>query len=139
MVAIAQALKPAPAVFIGMQSGCGLRPDFALYNLTADIPGHPEGSTVSAQTLERNGFFLPASLGNITAQPIGEMPVVAALPAAADCPQSMVFLEVVNHPAGGWTHAEPIDATVSTKRIYRGWWPTRRAANRALELKFSSP
>lgn len=63
--------------------------------------------------------------------------VPAALPGAADCRPPMVYLEVVRHPAGGYTHAEPIDATQSTQRIYRGWWRTRRAARRALDAKFS--
>lgn len=131
MVAISTALKPAPAVFLGIQSGFGFSPDFALYNLTADIDGHPAGSTVSAETLEARGFFLPASVGEKLSAP------AAALPTAENCPRSQVFLEVAPHPAGGWTHAVPVDATTSTRRIYRGWWANRRAAKRALESKFS--
>lgn len=56
----------APAVFIGYQEGLPATdtrdavPGFALYNLTADIPGHPVGSTVSADTLRAAGF-LPSS------------------------------------------------------------------------------
>lgn len=61
----------------------------------------------------------------------------AALPTVANCPQSIVFMEVVRHPAGGWTIAEPIDATRSTQRIYRGHWNSKRAARGALESKFS--
>lgn len=50
----------APAVFIGRQEGVGRIPAFDLFDLTEDIPGHPSGSTVSAMTLERAGFRLPA-------------------------------------------------------------------------------
>jgi hypothetical protein len=49
----------APAKFIGRQDGLGVIEGFDLYLLTADIPGHPMGSTVSAQTLTRLGFRLP--------------------------------------------------------------------------------
>lgn len=49
-------LEPAPAVFIGWQSGNGVLPDFALFNLTRDVAGHPKDSTVSAATLVRLGF-----------------------------------------------------------------------------------
>jgi hypothetical protein len=41
---------------------------------------------------------------------------------------------VVRHPAGGWTIAEPIDATQSAARIYRGNWPTYGAAVEAFNL-----
>lgn len=54
-------LPLAPAVFLGVQPGFGVLPPFALYNLTADIPGHPEGSTVSSVTLLAAGFRLPAA------------------------------------------------------------------------------
>jgi hypothetical protein len=57
----ATASRPAaPAVFFGIQKWDGLFPDTALFNLTADVAGHPVGSTVSAQTLERLGFAVPA-------------------------------------------------------------------------------
>ncbi len=49
----------APAVFLGMQECAGVCPDFALFNLTADIPGHPCNSTVSEMTLRKLGFALP--------------------------------------------------------------------------------
>lgn len=52
--------------------------------------------------------------------------VMAQIP-AAPAPQ-LTFLAVRRHPAGGWTHAAPVDATKSTVRIYRGWWSTKRAA-----------
>ncbi len=51
---------PAPATFIGVQEGIpGKIADIELYNLTQDIPGHPEGSTVSRETLEKAGFEVP--------------------------------------------------------------------------------
>jgi hypothetical protein len=56
------------------------------------------------------------------------------LPGAADVPAQICFREVVQHPAGGWTIAEPIDATQSAARIYRGNWSDYRAAAAALNL-----
>ena len=58
-------MKTAPAIFLGEQSGFGIRPGrvhpgFLLFNLTADIPGHPCGSTVSDATLRELGYALPA-------------------------------------------------------------------------------
>ena len=55
------------------------------------------------------------------------------LPGAADVPAPLCFREVVQHPAGGWTIAEPIDATQSAARIYRGNWPTYAAALAAMQ------
>jgi hypothetical protein len=52
----------APAVYIGRQEGVGSVPAFDLWNLTADIEGHNEGSTVSSQTLIAAGFRLPSVL-----------------------------------------------------------------------------
>jgi hypothetical protein len=49
-------------------------------------------------------------------------------------PAQICFREVVQHPAGGWTIAEPIDATQSAARIYRGNWSDYRAAAAALNL-----
>lgn len=49
----------APAIFLGLQPGAGAIPDFALYNLTAAIPGHPAGSTVSEHTLRSRGYSVP--------------------------------------------------------------------------------
>lgn len=74
MVALAQR-RPAPAVFIGWQSGFGAGPDFPLFNLLEAVDGHPCGSTVSAATLAKAGFAVPE--------------IVAVRP----------------HPAGGYTHA----------------------------------
>lgn len=52
-------------------------------------------------------------------------------------PQPLVALEVKRHPRGGWTLAVPVDAARSSARLYRGWWPRRAAARRALGTKFS--
>lgn len=48
----------APARWLGWQPMLG-QPAIALYNLTAEIPGHPVDSTVSQDTLERAGFVVP--------------------------------------------------------------------------------
>lgn len=55
-------MSPATSVFIGVQEGYGVRPDFALYNLFVDLPGHPRGSTVTAATLQEHGLAVPAPL-----------------------------------------------------------------------------
>jgi hypothetical protein len=54
-------MKTAPATFLGEQPGFGIHPGFSLYNLTADILGHPAGSTVSDVTLRELGYALPES------------------------------------------------------------------------------
>lgn len=51
--------KAAPATYHGLQRGFDTIKDIELYDLTEDIPGHPEGSTVSRQTLERAGYTVP--------------------------------------------------------------------------------
>lgn len=51
-------MPEAPAEYKGLMD-LGVGPPLLLYNLTADIPGHPKGSTVSAQTLTKAGFTLP--------------------------------------------------------------------------------
>lgn len=51
----------APATFCGVQSGCGVMPDFELWNLTAPISGHSAGSTVSRQSIEAAGYQLPTA------------------------------------------------------------------------------
>lgn len=52
-----ETLKPTPALeFVGEQEGVGNIPNFKLYNLKEGIPGHPEGSTVTAETLAKEGF-----------------------------------------------------------------------------------
>ena len=53
--------KPfAPAKFLGIQPGIpGRIPDLELWNLTESIKGHGAGSTVSRQTIEKAGFYLP--------------------------------------------------------------------------------
>jgi hypothetical protein len=51
----------APATFLGYleRDVPGLPQWIELWNLTEDIPGHPEGSTVSRRTLEQAGYFVP--------------------------------------------------------------------------------
>jgi len=68
----------APAVFIGWQErpakihrdeSCiwfEQRGPVALYNLTADIPGHPAGSTVAAETLAKAGYEVPPATEETT-------------------------------------------------------------------------
>lgn len=51
----------APAKFVGVQDGCGVRPSFELFNLEAPVGDHPQGSTVSRSTLESHGFFVPST------------------------------------------------------------------------------
>lgn len=49
--------RRAPATWLGYQESiAGLA--LELYQLTDAIPGHPKGSTVSRETLEREGFSL---------------------------------------------------------------------------------
>ena len=55
------------------------------------------------------------------------------LPQAHEVPAAMCFREVVRHPSGGWTIAEPIDATKSAARTYRGHWSSRADALAAME------
>lgn len=52
-------LPTAPAEFHAWQDGCDVMPDFELFNLTADIVGHVQGSAVSRRTLEAAGYFVP--------------------------------------------------------------------------------
>lgn len=47
------------ARFAGFQERPGGKPPLELYHLTRDIPGHPRGSTVARETIERAGFTLP--------------------------------------------------------------------------------
>jgi hypothetical protein len=58
MVALTE-LRWAPAEFIGIQDGFGTLPSIELYVLKAPVGGHPTGSSVSRQTIERHGYFLP--------------------------------------------------------------------------------
>jgi len=53
------AKPPAPATFLGTQKGYKTIPDYDLYDLTQDLPGHPKGSTVTRETLEDAGFTVP--------------------------------------------------------------------------------
>jgi hypothetical protein len=53
-------VAPITVEFIGMQeTGFDEFPAFALYNLTSDLPGHPNHSTVGRDVIEENGFVLP--------------------------------------------------------------------------------
>lgn len=45
-----------PAKYVGTQEGYGRTPSLLLYNILVDIPGHPKDSTVSLQTLNREGY-----------------------------------------------------------------------------------
>lgn len=55
-----------PATFLGWQDAWDGTPPYALWNLTAEVGGHPAGSTVATDTLTRAGYVvqeppLPAS------------------------------------------------------------------------------
>lgn len=61
-------LHTVKAKYVGVQtwpSPCRY-PSLLLYNLLMDIPGHPAGSTVSLQTLMREGFH-PVERGEVEA------------------------------------------------------------------------
>lgn len=60
MLELGISLPVAPALFIGCQDFPGRAP-FPLFNLQRDIPGHPVNSTVSADTLIRAGYAVPAT------------------------------------------------------------------------------
>lgn len=47
------------AVFNAVQSGFEKIPDFELWTLLIDIPGHPKNSTVRRETIEEAGYTLP--------------------------------------------------------------------------------
>ena len=51
-------MTPIPATYIGTQTWPAGTPypSLPLYNLLVDIPGHPVGSTVSLQTLNKAGY-----------------------------------------------------------------------------------
>jgi hypothetical protein len=60
---VAKSLVPGfpdlTVIFKGIQeTGFENFPDFAVYDLTEDIPGHPKDSTVSRDTIEENGYIL---------------------------------------------------------------------------------
>lgn len=61
-------LRPIPARLIGIQKTGSVKiPDFALYNIEHDIPGHPSDSTLSDITLREEGF-LPVATDLISKQ-----------------------------------------------------------------------
>lgn len=49
----------APAIYLGIQAGYGTIEPLVLFNLTADIPGHNAGSTVTDVTLRALGYEVP--------------------------------------------------------------------------------
>ena len=51
----------APVVFLAARafSDMPYDPDMELWNLTADVPGHPRRSTVTRRTLEGLGYYVP--------------------------------------------------------------------------------
>lgn len=90
----------APAVHLGDQEQAGGKPPIPLYNLTEDIPGHPKGSTVSGDTLVKEGYDLPdkpkeALLRNRIVEALGK-----AIPKSA----KIVFSTEFDHPA--WIHPD---------------------------------
>jgi len=52
----------APAVFAGVQHCSGIMPDFELWTLTVDIPGHCAGSSIDGKSIEAAGYELPPKL-----------------------------------------------------------------------------
>ncbi len=53
-------LPDLTVIFRGIQeTGFEGFPDFAMYDLTTSIPGHPKYSTVSKDTIKESGFVLP--------------------------------------------------------------------------------
>jgi hypothetical protein len=55
----------------GFQPGYADQPGFELFNLDEAIPGHPKGSTVSAESIKKAGYRMPADIENALA-PTGE-------------------------------------------------------------------
>jgi len=52
--------EPITVLFRGIQeTGFAELPNFPLYDLLEDLPGHPTHSTVSRDTLEEFGFIFP--------------------------------------------------------------------------------
>ncbi len=59
-VVVVTGLKPiAPAKFHAVQSGMDVMPDFELWNATAPIGRYPAGSTLSRETIEAEGYYVP--------------------------------------------------------------------------------
>lgn len=108
MVAHAEQMRAAAgvlpaAVFVGWQRTGGIGPDFPLFDLVEDAPGHCAGSTVSEATLRALGLAVPN------------------------------YPEVKRHPVGGgWTIAWPVSER-GTARMYGGHWPSEELAVQALD------
>lgn len=79
------AAKPAPVVFAGWQNLRGTA--IPLYHLTADIPGHPEGSTLFGTTLTGEGYAVP--------DPPGPAPVIPPRLTQPNAPEGKPAAEVV--------------------------------------------
>lgn len=58
----------APVEYLGVQSGCGVMPDFALWNTVAPFCGHCAGATLTAETIHALGYDLPNEAANREAQ-----------------------------------------------------------------------
>ncbi len=60
----------APVEYLGIQQieNNPSDKDFHLWNLTKDIPGHPEGSTVTSETLKKLGYEVPDPLESLKDQ-----------------------------------------------------------------------
>lgn len=77
--------------------------------------------------------ILPVTLASEQSAAAPERRGPAPLPTADQLPPQLCFREVVPHPAGGWTIAQPVDATRSTRRLYRGRWAKHEDALEAME------
>lgn len=94
---------PVQVVFIGVQEGAGIVPDFPLYNVERQVGEVPVGATLGLSTLRKMGWSSPEPLVVVRA-----------------------------HPVSGWTHAWLERPGVSSCRVYRGSWATEEAATAAL-------
>ena len=51
-------MKPLPCLYVGIQTGSGNIPDFRLYTILEEIPGHhPALSTLSEKTIATYGYI----------------------------------------------------------------------------------
>jgi hypothetical protein len=107
--------KPAPVTFRGLQELPASRGGghWELWNLTEDIPGHPKGSTMTRQTLERMGYQVPeAPAGAEVPKPKG---LEALKPGAPEAPRGLAGLG-----------ADEIDAVMGTLDMM--WTELKEAA-----------
>jgi hypothetical protein len=85
-------------------------------------------------------FFVPAPVGDSAtgragdgaSGSIGSQGEARVLVQAAAAAEWMAAPNVIvrRHPTGGWTHA--VKQSAPGSRVYRGWWPCRRAAAQAV-------